>query len=59
MVRVGDLVRDKATGNMGLVTGWYCLTRGYAFVFWGWNKPGTVQVTHKTPVQEAYLEVIR
>ena len=61
MINIGDLVRYKPTGSIGLVTRWYCLTRGYAHVYFGWNNPHTKYPTpaSSTPIQEVHLEVIK
>ena len=61
MIKIGDLVKYKPTGSIGLVTHWHCLTRGYAHVYFGWNNPHTKYPTPASgsPIQEAHLEVIR
>ena len=61
MINLGDLVKYKPTGSIGIVTRWYCTTRGYAYVYFGWHNPHTKYQTPAacTPIQEAHLEVIR
>jgi len=59
-VRPGDLVKYKGAkwcfphlyGKIGIIEGWYCITRGYVYVCWS-----TIE-TDTMPVQEKYLEVI-
>ena len=60
MIKIGDLVKYKPTGSIGLVTHWHCLTRGYAHVYFGWNNPHTKYPTPASgsTIQEVHLEVI-
>ena len=62
---IGDLVRDE-TGAMGLVLGWYCATRGYAYIYYFDRRVSDFSPETRErlgcaigmPIQESYLEVV-
>jgi len=59
-VKIGDLVRFSKTawnhsylrGKIGIIEYWYCVTRGWVYVYWSDGNYNNI------PVQEINLEVI-